>query len=98
MLALCLAGLANVAMETMKKKFIVNFAKLLTNGLKFTRKATCLFLQQQPAKNILESFSYALAVSLHQTLAIRAMQRGDSLNNFCKKLLKQSLSKSANLP
>jgi hypothetical protein len=63
MLTLCLPGLANVAMEAMKKKFIVNFAKLLTNGLKFTRKTACLFLQQQPVKNILESSNYTLAMS-----------------------------------
>jgi len=29
---------------------------------------------------------------------IRAMQTGDSLNNFCIKLLKQSLSKSYKSP
>jgi len=43
-------------------------------------------------------FQLRLGSQLHQTLAIRAMQRGDSLNNLCKKLLKQSLSKFANLP
>ena len=34
---------------------------------------------------------------LHQALATRAMQTGDSLNNFCIKSLKKSLSKSDNV-
>ena len=61
-LVLCQAGLANVVMETMKKKFIENFVKLLTNGLKSTLKTAGLFHYQQPVKNILESSSCALAV------------------------------------
>ena len=39
-----------------------------------------------------------LGSELHQALAIRAMQAGDSLNNFCIKSLKNSLSKSDNVP
>ena len=50
------------------------------------------------SKNYSGKFQLRLGSELHQALAIRAMQRGDSLNNFCKKLLKQSLSKYANLP
>ena len=43
-------------------------------------------------------FQLRLGSDLHQALVIRAMQTGDSLNNFCIKLLKQSLSKSSKLP
>ena len=50
------AGLANAAMETMKKRFTENFAGLLMNGLKFTKKTACRFHLQQPEKNIPESF------------------------------------------
>jgi predicted HicB family RNase H-like nuclease len=41
-------------------------------------------------------FQLRLSSDLHQALAIRAMQTGDSLNNFCVKSLKQSLSKLGN--
>ena len=43
-------------------------------------------------------FQLRLGSDLHRALAICAMQTGDSLNNFCIKLLKQSLSKSSKLP
>jgi predicted HicB family RNase H-like nuclease len=36
-------------------------------------------------------FQLRLGSELHQALAIRAMQTGDSLNNFCVKSLKKSL-------
>lgn len=61
-LALCQAGLANVVMETMKKKFIETFAKLLMNGLKSTPKTAGLFYRKQPVKNILESSNYAFPI------------------------------------
>ena len=62
MLAQCLAGLVNVATETMKKKYIENYAKLLTNGLKSTKKMACRFQHQQPEKNIPENFICGLVV------------------------------------
>jgi predicted HicB family RNase H-like nuclease len=43
-------------------------------------------------------FQLRLGSELHQALAIRAMQTGDSLNNFCIKTLKKSLAKSDNAP
>ena len=43
-------------------------------------------------------FQLRLGSELHQALAIRAMQTGDSLNNFCIKSLKKSLSQSDNTP
>ena len=42
-------------------------------------------------------FLLRLGSELHQALAIRAMQTGDSLNNFCIKSLKKFLSKSDNV-
>jgi len=39
-------------------------------------------------------FQLRLGSDLHQSLAIRAMQTGVSLNNFCIQLLKKSLSHS----
>ena len=39
-------------------------------------------------------FQLRLGSELHQALAVRAMQTGDSLNNYCIKSLKKSLSKS----
>ena len=39
-------------------------------------------------------FQVRLGSELHQALAIRAMQTGDSLNSFCIKLLKKSLLQS----
>ena len=35
-------------------------------------------------------FQLRLGSELHKTLTIKAMQAGDSLNNFCTKVLKQS--------
>jgi predicted HicB family RNase H-like nuclease len=43
-------------------------------------------------------FQLRLGRGLHQVLAIRALQTGDSLNNFCIKSLKKSLSQSDNVP
>jgi hypothetical protein len=57
------AGLVNVVMETMKKKFIENFVKLFMNGLRSTPKTAGLFHHQQQVRNVLESSSYDLAVS-----------------------------------
>ena len=36
-------------------------------------------------------FQLRLGSELHQALSIRAIQTGDSLNNFCVKSLKKSL-------
>jgi predicted HicB family RNase H-like nuclease len=43
-------------------------------------------------------FQLRLGSGLHQALAIRALQTGDSLNNFCIKSLKKLLSQSDNVP
>jgi predicted HicB family RNase H-like nuclease len=43
-------------------------------------------------------FHLRLGSELHQALAIRAMQTGNSLNTYCVKLLKKSVSKFENLP
>jgi predicted HicB family RNase H-like nuclease len=37
-------------------------------------------------------FQLRLGSELHKVLALKAMQTGDSLNNFCVKMLKQSLT------
>ena len=42
-------------------------------------------------------FQLRLGSELHRALAIRAMQNGDSLNNYCIKSLKKSLSESDNV-
>jgi predicted HicB family RNase H-like nuclease len=42
-------------------------------------------------------FHLRLGSELHQALAIRALQTGNSLNNYCVKLLKKSVAKSDNL-
>jgi len=41
-------------------------------------------------------FQLRLGSELHQALAIRAMQTGDSLNNYCTKSLKKSLTQPDN--
>jgi predicted HicB family RNase H-like nuclease len=43
-------------------------------------------------------FQLRLGSELHRALTIRAMQAGDSLNNFCIKSLKKSLLKSDIVP
>ena len=43
-------------------------------------------------------FHLRLGSELHQALAIRALQTGNSLNNYCVKLLKKSVTKSDNFP
>ena len=43
-------------------------------------------------------FQLRLGRELHQALAIRAMQSGDSLNNYCIKSLKKSLAPPDNSP
>ncbi len=43
-------------------------------------------------------FHLRLGSELHQALAIRALQTGNSLNNYCVKLLKKSVAKTDSLP
>ena len=43
-------------------------------------------------------FHLRIGSELHQALAIRAMQKGNSLNNFCVQLLKKSISQPDQLP
>ena len=49
-------------------------------------------LPQQTNKTYSGKFQLRLGSSLHKALTLRALQTGDSLNNFCVKMLKQSLS------
>lgn len=44
-------------------------------------------------KNYSGKFVLRIGSELHQLLAIRAMQEGDSLNNYCAKLLKSSATR-----
>ena len=43
-------------------------------------------------------FHLRIGSELHQALAIRAMQKGNSLNNFCVQILKKSISQPDHLP
>ena len=63
MLVPYLAGVANAAMEIMKRGFIGNFAGLLMNGLKFIKMKVYLLLRQPLEKNTPESFIFDLVAS-----------------------------------
>ena len=63
MLVPYLAGLANVAMEIMKRGFIGNFARLLMNGLTFIIMTVCLRLRQPQGKNTPGNFISELVAS-----------------------------------
>jgi len=45
-------------------------------------------------KNYSGKFVLRISKELHQAIAIRAIQQGDSINNFCQKLLKSTVLES----
>ncbi len=50
-------------MARMKQKFIKNFAKLWTSGLRFTKKMVVLSRQKLPVKDIQENLFYVLILT-----------------------------------
>ena len=51
-----------------------------------------LLLPNPTNKKFSGKFQLRLGSELHKVLSLKAMQTGDSLNNFCVKMLKQSLT------
>lgn len=55
-------------------------------------KTDGLMLPAPSNKKFSGKFQLRLGNELHKTLALKALQTGDSLNSYCVKLLKQSLA------
>ena len=75
-----------------EEKVYYQLCKIVDEWIEIVKKDGLPLPPETSGKKYSGKFQLRVGSDLHQTLAVKALQKGESLNNFCIRLLQQTLN------